>query len=99
MPLPIYEDGVNATLTVCKLLGLAASTTAEAVPVALVGVVGFLPPLSLGALATINYAEMSPTSTHVSVARLMHVAYENCVRIFNPGAAFTVTPDPATIVV
>ena len=76
VPLPIYEDGVNATLTVCKLLGLAASTTAEAVPVALVGVVGFLPPLSLGALA-INYAEMSPTRTQVFSALLMSVAYDH----------------------
>ena len=76
MPLPTYEDGVNATLTVCKLLGLAASTTAEAVPVALVGVVGFLPPLSLGALA-INYAEMSPTRTQVFSALLMSVAYDH----------------------
>ena len=94
VPLPIYEDGVNATLTVCKLLGLATSTTAEAVPVALVGVVGFLPPLSLGALLAINYAEMSPTRTHVLVALLMSVAYEYWVLSFKPGAAFTVTPAP-----
>lgn len=93
MPLPTYEDGVNATLTVCELFGLAAATTGEAVPVGLVGVVGFLPPLSLGARA-INYAEMSPTRTHVLVALLMSVAYDHWVLSFKPGAAFTVTPAP-----
>ena len=94
VPLPIYEDGVNATLTVCKLFGLATATTGEAVPAGLVGVVGFLPPLSFGALPAINYAEMSPTSTHVSVALLMSVAYDHVVLSFKPGAAFTVTPAP-----
>jgi hypothetical protein len=94
VPLPTYEDGVNATLTVCKSFGLAAATTGEAVPVGDVGVVGFFPPLSFGALLAINYAEMSPTRTQVLVARLMSVAYDHCVRSFKPGAAFTVTPDP-----
>ena len=94
MPLPIYEDGVNATLTVCKLFGLATATTAEAVPVVLVGVVGFLPPLSLGALLAINYAEMSPTRTQVFSALLMSVAYDHRVLSFKPGAASTVTPAP-----
>jgi hypothetical protein len=74
VPLPIYVDGVNATETCCTVLPAVLFTTATAVGVPIVGVVGFLPPLSFGfALPAIIYADRSPTATHVSVALLMSV--------------------------
>ena len=94
VPLPMYVDAVNTTLAAWAVLLAVLFTTAEAVGVPIVGVVGFLPPLSLGALATINYAEISPTRTHESVALLISVAYDHVVLSFKPGAAFTVTPAP-----
>ena len=79
----------------------AVKTTDADVPeesngVPIVGTPGILPPESLVA---INYAETSPTNTHVSVARLISVAYDHCARILSPGVAFMVTPPAATTVV
>ena len=68
-------------------------------PVGLVGVVGFLPPLSFGALVGINYAEMSPTKTQVFSALLMREAYDHWALSFKPGVALIVTPPVATTVV
>jgi hypothetical protein len=87
VPLPVYVGAVKTTLA-------AVPDTNVGVPI--VGTPGIFPPESFVA---ISYAEMSPTNTHVSVARLMSVAYDHCARILRPGVALIVTPDVATIVV
>ncbi len=46
----------------------------------------------------IFYAVRSPTTTHESVPRFKSVADDHCVRSFNPGVAFTVTPAAPAIV-
>ena len=42
------------------------------------------------------YAVKSPINTQTLSARLIRVADDHCARNFNPGVAFTVTPDAPT---
>ena len=83
---PVYVGAVKETVAVVL--------PALAEPI--VGGLGFLPPESL---VVIVYAAKSPTTTHVSVALLINVAYDHCARSFRPGVPFTVTPAPGTTVV
>ena len=76
--LPKYAGAVKGTVTVCAVLPAVLLTTALTVGVPTVGALGCLPPESLGVvLPAMIYAEISPTSTQVSVALLMSVAYDH----------------------